>query len=220
MDRDASTRARIAEHWKASERGDTDTEHAIYADRRDPRLPAVRRALPGPVKDPGSTRRAPGRAPLHRPADPGRRRPVGKRVRDYLRRRAHLLGERHGVHRRPGHPRDPVLRRPLPGALLAGGASRSASRTVTDESMRRPGRRAVAPVIRHDHPAASCARPLRSGQASREPEKIVRKNRKTFRMSRKIDAARIGAEARSALVRSRWKSNMVNPAKMSRPSTE
>jgi hypothetical protein len=31
VDRDASTRARIAEHWEASERGDADTEHAIYA---------------------------------------------------------------------------------------------------------------------------------------------------------------------------------------------
>jgi hypothetical protein len=31
VDRDASTRARIAEHWEASERGDGDTEHAIYA---------------------------------------------------------------------------------------------------------------------------------------------------------------------------------------------
>jgi ketosteroid isomerase-like protein len=31
VDSDASTRARIAEHWQASERGDADTEHAIYA---------------------------------------------------------------------------------------------------------------------------------------------------------------------------------------------
>jgi hypothetical protein len=31
MDRDASTRARLEEHWKASDRGETDTEHAIYA---------------------------------------------------------------------------------------------------------------------------------------------------------------------------------------------
>jgi hypothetical protein len=31
MDRDASTRARIEEHWKASDRGESDTEHAIYA---------------------------------------------------------------------------------------------------------------------------------------------------------------------------------------------
>jgi hypothetical protein len=31
-DRAASTRARIAEHWTASERGDSDTEHAIYAE--------------------------------------------------------------------------------------------------------------------------------------------------------------------------------------------
>ena len=30
-DRDASTRARIEEHWQASERGDSTTEHAIYA---------------------------------------------------------------------------------------------------------------------------------------------------------------------------------------------
>jgi SnoaL-like domain len=30
-DRDASTRARVAQHWEASESGDIDTEHAIYA---------------------------------------------------------------------------------------------------------------------------------------------------------------------------------------------
>ena len=30
-DRDADIRARIQEHWEASERGDVDTEHAIYA---------------------------------------------------------------------------------------------------------------------------------------------------------------------------------------------
>jgi hypothetical protein len=30
-DRDASTRARIEQHWEASDRGETDTEHAIYA---------------------------------------------------------------------------------------------------------------------------------------------------------------------------------------------
>ena len=31
MDPDARTRAAIEEHWLASERGDVDTEHAIYA---------------------------------------------------------------------------------------------------------------------------------------------------------------------------------------------
>ena len=31
-DRDARTRARIEEHWKASESGDGDTEQAVYAD--------------------------------------------------------------------------------------------------------------------------------------------------------------------------------------------
>jgi len=30
-DHDAKTRARIEQHWKASESGDADTEHAIYA---------------------------------------------------------------------------------------------------------------------------------------------------------------------------------------------
>jgi hypothetical protein len=30
-DRDASTRARIEQHWKASESGDIDTEHVIYS---------------------------------------------------------------------------------------------------------------------------------------------------------------------------------------------
>ena len=31
MNRDAETRARIEEHWAASESGDADVEHAIYA---------------------------------------------------------------------------------------------------------------------------------------------------------------------------------------------
>jgi hypothetical protein len=31
-DRDADIRARVREHWEASERGDGDAEHAIYAD--------------------------------------------------------------------------------------------------------------------------------------------------------------------------------------------
>jgi SnoaL-like domain len=31
-DRDAEMRARIQQHWEASESGDIDTEHAIYAD--------------------------------------------------------------------------------------------------------------------------------------------------------------------------------------------
>jgi hypothetical protein len=31
MTRDSETRARIEEHWQASELGDIDTEHAIYA---------------------------------------------------------------------------------------------------------------------------------------------------------------------------------------------
>src|SRR5215469_14201966 len=30
-DRDASTKARLEQHWQASDRGDPDAEHAIYA---------------------------------------------------------------------------------------------------------------------------------------------------------------------------------------------
>jgi hypothetical protein len=52
------------------------------------------------------------------------------------------------------------------------------------------------------------------------PEKMDRKNRNTFSTSRKIDAARNGAAAASVLRRSRWKSNMVNPAKITKPRTE
>lgn len=32
MDADARTRAAIEEHWQASERGDTEAEHAVYAE--------------------------------------------------------------------------------------------------------------------------------------------------------------------------------------------
>jgi hypothetical protein len=32
LDREADVRVRIQQHWEASERGDVDTEHAIYAD--------------------------------------------------------------------------------------------------------------------------------------------------------------------------------------------
>jgi hypothetical protein len=32
LDRDADIRARLQEHWEASERGDIDAEHAIYAE--------------------------------------------------------------------------------------------------------------------------------------------------------------------------------------------
>ncbi len=79
---------------------------------------------------------------------------------------------------------------------------------------------------------AGCHRRERSHRVLPEPHggspsgqrsswvKICRKNRNTFKMSRKIDAASSGAEATSVLVRARWKSNRVNPAKMTRPSTE
>ena len=53
MDRDAKTRARIEQHWEASERGDSETEHAIYTEdaildypQSNARDPVLRRPLP------------------------------------------------------------------------------------------------------------------------------------------------------------------------------
>jgi len=51
-------------------------------------------------------------------------------------------------------------------------------------------------------------------------EKIRRKNRNTFSTSRKIEAASSGAEVMSLERRSRWKSTIVKPAKMTRPRIE
>jgi hypothetical protein len=58
MDRDAGTRARLEQNWKASDRGGIDTEHAIYAadailDYREPRHPGLPDC--GPANRPGST---------------------------------------------------------------------------------------------------------------------------------------------------------------------
>ena len=47
--------------------------------------------------------------------------------------------------------------------------------------------------------------------------KIDSSSRKTFRMSRKIDAASSGAALMSWALRSRWKSYIVKPAKITRP---
>ena len=59
MDRD-SARARVAQHWQASESGDIDTEHAIYAEDAILDYPQSGERFRGPVKDPGPARRAPG----------------------------------------------------------------------------------------------------------------------------------------------------------------
>ena len=61
----------------------------------------------------------------------------------------------------------------------------------------------------------------RSSRCHRLPEeKIRRKNRNTLSTSRKIEAAIKGAELMSFERRSRWKSTMVKPAKITRPITE
>ena len=49
-DRDASTRARLEQHWAASESGDIDTEHAIYADDAILDYPQSGERFRGPAK--------------------------------------------------------------------------------------------------------------------------------------------------------------------------
>jgi hypothetical protein len=58
------------------------------------------------------------------------------------------------------------------------------------------------------------------GQFRFLPPNSWRKNENTLSASRKIDAAMSGAESRSVDRRSRWKSTMVRPAKMTRPRIE
>jgi hypothetical protein len=125
VDRDASTRARIEEHWEASERGDGDTEHAIYAADAILDYPQSGERFRGRSRIQAQRGRHPAERHFTVLRIRGGGDPVGKRVRDYLRRRADLFGEHHGVHRRGGQSRDPVVRRPLPGTRLAGGASRA-----------------------------------------------------------------------------------------------
>ena len=57
MDGDAQVRARIMEHWRASEQGDSAAEHAIYA------ADAI---LDYPRRRPGPSRRTPRRCRLRR----------------------------------------------------------------------------------------------------------------------------------------------------------
>src|SRR6266496_263324 len=51
------------------------------------------------------------------------------------------------------------------------------------------------------------------------PLKMDKNNTNTLRTSRKIDAASSGAVRMSFACRSRWKSNRISPAKMTRPAT-
>ena len=100
MDRDGRTRAGIEQHWEASERGDVDTEHAIYAADAILDYPQSGERFRGRSTIEAQRGGHPAERHFTVLADPGRRRPVGERVRHHLRRRAHVLGERHGVHRR------------------------------------------------------------------------------------------------------------------------
>lgn len=98
-------------HWAASDANDFDTEHRIYG------ADAV-------LEYPQSGERIRGRDHIQasRTAQPNAKRftvrrivrgwrPLDQRTRPHLRRSAQLRGEHHGVRRRPGRPRDAVLRR-------------------------------------------------------------------------------------------------------------
>ena len=120
----------------------------------------------------------------------------------------------------PRTPRSEARREPRPG-------SRTSSFQVVDgvqaDGPRGPGQQAGQ---HHRERVSGFFRPRMAGLLSWSAGhlsswvKICRKNRNTFRMSRKIDAASNGADRTSVLVRARWKSKRVNPAKITRPSAE
>ena len=97
MNPDDQMRAALEEHWQASERGDTEVEHAIYS-------------ADGILDYPQSGERFRGRDAIsaQRGAHPAdrhftvlrisrRRETVGERVHHHLRRGTQLLGEHHGI---------------------------------------------------------------------------------------------------------------------------
>ncbi len=84
MDRDAGIRARLEQHWEASERGDIDAEHAIYAEDAILDYPQSGERFRGRSRIQAQRGGHPAERHFTRPADPGRRRPLGERVRDHL----------------------------------------------------------------------------------------------------------------------------------------
>ena len=104
MDGDAQARARVMEHWQASEQGDSTAEHAIYA------ADAI-------LDYPQSGERFRGRETIaaQRGGHPAERHFTVVRisghgdlwvseVRDHLRRGTHPLGQHHGVLRQSRRP--------------------------------------------------------------------------------------------------------------------
>ena len=101
--------AAVEEHWQASERGDSQVEHAIYSKDAILDYPQSGERFRGRDKSPrseGPTRRA----ALHGASNRRRRRSLGESVHHHLRRRTQLLGQHHGIRKRGRDPRDPVLR--------------------------------------------------------------------------------------------------------------
>ena len=131
IDRDADIRSRIQQHWEASESGDIDAEHAVYAADAILDYPQSGERFSGRSRIKAQRGGHPAERHFEAPSDPGRRPPLGERMRDHLRRRAHILDQHHGDHRRPRDARDPILRRPLPRSSRARRAGRADTRSRT-----------------------------------------------------------------------------------------
>jgi ketosteroid isomerase-like protein len=121
IDREADIRAQIQQHWEASERGDGDVEHAIYAEDAILDYPQSGERFRGrsriqqqrsghPAERHFTIRRILGSGDLW----------VSECVISYD--GVPTYGQRHGDHRRFRVPRDAVLRRSLPRGPRARGA--------------------------------------------------------------------------------------------------
>ena len=84
MDRDARTRARLEQHWEASDSGDTETENAIYAADAVLHYPQSGERFRSRSTIEAQRGGHPAERHFSYCPDPGRRRPVGQRVRHHL----------------------------------------------------------------------------------------------------------------------------------------
>ena len=94
---DREKRQAIEQHWAASEAGDVELEHRLYAEDAILDYPQSGERFVGRSTIAEQRSANPAAAPLHRAAGARHRFAVGERVRHHLRRRADELREHHGV---------------------------------------------------------------------------------------------------------------------------
>lgn len=131
--------------------------------------------------------------------------------------RAHATAACALINARAGMPAHAPLRCALAPACAGSPCAPAPARAGSPCAPARPGRHrsAWASVPPAGRPRGRCRRGQR---LSRPPEKICRKNRKTFRMSRKMEAASNGADSTSDDRRSLWKSMTIGPTKIASPA--